>query len=67
MACVFFLLEQVEPPVTFALSEKGAQCAQVKRSNKLSITTLANPHIFLKDAKFILTHKELRIGSICQF
>ena len=67
MACCFSLLEHVEPFVTFALGEQDAQCAQVKRYNKLSITILANPQIFSKNAKFKLTQKELRIGSICQF
>ena len=67
MACCFSLLEHVEPPVTFALSKQGAQRAQVKRYNKLSITKLANPQIFSKNAKFKLTQKGLRIGSICQF
>ena len=67
MACCFSLLEHVEPPVTFALSKQGAQCAQVKRYNKLSITILANPQIFSKNAKFKLTQKGLRIGSISQY
>ena len=48
MACCFSLLEHVEPSVTFALSKQGAQRAQVKRYNKLSITKLANPQIFPK-------------------
>ena len=67
MACCFFLLEHVEPSVTFALSKQGAQRVQVKRYSKLSITSLANPQIFSKNAKFKLTQKGLRIGSICQF
>ena len=67
MTCCFFLLECVEPPVTFALSKQGAQHAQVKRYNELPITILANPQIFSKNAKFKLTPKGLRIGSICQF
>ena len=67
MACCFSLLEHVEPLVTFALSKQRAQRAQVKRNNKLSITILANPQIFSKNAKFKLTQKGLRIGSICQF
>ena len=46
MTCCFFLLEYGEPPVTFALSKQGAQCAQVKGYNKLSIKILANPKIF---------------------
>ena len=67
MACCFSLHEHVEPSVTFALSKQGAKRAQVKRYNKLSITILANPQIFSKNAKFKLTQKGLRIGSICQF
>ena len=67
MDCCFSLLEHVEPPVTFALSKQGSQRAQVKRYNKLSITILANPQIFSKNAKFKLTQKRLRIGSIWQF
>ena len=64
MACCFFILEHVEPSVTFALSKQGAQCAQVKKYNKLSITILANPQIFSKKCQ---TQKGLRIGSICKF
>ena len=67
MAFCFSLLELVELPVTFALSKQGAQHAQVKRYNKLSITTLANFQVFSKNAKFKPTLKGLRIGSICQF
>ena len=67
MACYFSLLENVEPPVTFSLSEQGAQHAQVKSYNKLLITISANPQIFSKSAKFKLTQKGLRIGSIRQF
>ena len=67
MACCFSLLEHVEPPVTFALSKQGAQRAQVKRYNKLSITILANSQIFSLNAKLNITQKGLRIGSICQF
>ena len=67
MACFFSLLEHVEPPVTFALSKQGAQRAQVKRYNKLSITILANPQIFSKNTKFKLTQKGLRICPIRQF
>ena len=67
MAGCFSLLEHVEPSVTFALSKQGTQCAHVKRYNKLSITILANPQIFSKNAKFKLTQKGHRIGSICQF
>ena len=67
MAYCFSLLEHVEPSVAFALTKQGAQRAQVKRYNKLSITILANPQIFSKNAKFKLTQKGLRIGSICQF
>ena len=63
MACCFSLLEHVEPSVTFALSKRGAQRAQVKRYNKLSITILANSQIFSKNAKFKLTQKGLRIGG----
>ena len=66
MASYFSLLERVEP-VTFALSNQGAQCTQVKRCNKLSITILVNPQISSKNAKFKVTQKGLRIGSICQF
>ena len=67
MACCFSLLEHVELPVTFALSKQGAQCAQVKSYNELSITKLENPQIFPKNAKFKLAQKGLRIGSIHQF
>ena len=67
MACCFSTLEHVEPPVTFALSKQGAQRAQVKRYNKLSITILANPQVFSKNAKFKPTQKGLMIGSFCQF
>ena len=67
MSCGFSLLEHVEPPVTFALSKQDAQCAQVKSYNKLSITILANPQIFSKNAKFKLTQNGLRIDSIHQF
>jgi len=67
MACCFSLLEHVEPPVKFALSKQGAQRALVESYNKLSITILANPQIFSKNAKFKLTQKGLRIDSICQF
>ena len=67
MACCFSLLEHVEPSVTFALSKQGAQRAQVKRYNELSITKLANPQIFSKNAKSKLTKKGLTIGSISQF
>ena len=67
MACCFSLLEHVEPSVMFTLSKKGAQRAQVKRYNKLSITKLASPQIFSKNAKFKPTQKGLRIGSTCQF
>ena len=67
MTCCFFLLELVEPPVIYTLSKQGAQCAQVKRYNKLSITILVNPKIFSKNAKLKLTQKGLRIGSIHQF
>ena len=67
MACCFSLLKRVEPTVTFALSKQGAQHAQVKKYNKLSITILANPQIFSKSAKLNLNQKGLRIGSICQF
>ena len=66
MACCFSLLEHVEPSVTFALSKQGAQRAQVKRYNELSITIIANPQILFEDAKFKITQKGLRIGSICQ-
>ena len=62
MVCCFSLLEQVEPHVTFALCEQSAQPAQVIRYNELSITILANPQIFSKNAKFKLTQKGLRIG-----
>ena len=65
MTCCFFLLELVEPPVIYTLSKQGAQCAQVKRYNKLSITILANPQIFSINAKLNITQKGLRIGSIC--
>ena len=65
MTCCFFLLELVEPPVICTLSKQGAQCAQVKRYNKLSITILANPQIFSINAKLNITQKGLRIGSIC--
>ena len=64
MACCFSSLEHVEPSVTFALSEEGAQGAQVKRYNKLSITILANPQIFSENAKFKQTQKGFRIASI---
>ena len=67
MACCFSLLEHVEPSVTFALSKQGAQHAQVKRYNNLSITILAKPQIFSKNGKFKLTQNGLRIGLICQF
>ena len=67
MTCCFPLLERDEPPVTFALSKQGAQNAQIKRYNKLSITILANPHIFSINTKFKLTQKGHRIGSICLF
>ena len=67
MACCFSLLKHVEPSVTFALSKQGAQRAHVKSYSKLSIIIVANPHIFSKNAKFKLTQKGLRIGSICQF
>ena len=50
MACCFSLLEHVEPSVTFALSKQGAQRAQVKRYNKLSITISTNPQTFSNDA-----------------
>ena len=65
MTCCFFLLELVEPPVIYTLSKQGAQCAQVKRYNKLSITILANPQIFSINAKLNVAQKGLRIGSIC--
>ena len=64
MTCCFFLLELVEPPVIYKLSNQGAQCAQVKRYNKLSIKIVANPQIFSRNAKFKLTQKGIRIGSI---
>ena len=67
MTCCFFLLELVEPPVIYAISKQGAQWTIVKRYNKLSITIIANPQIFSKNAKFKLTQKGLRIGSIRQF
>ena len=67
MACCFLLIEHVESPVTFALSKQGAQRAQVESHDKVSITILANPQIFSKNATFKLTQKGLRIGSICQF
>ena len=57
MTCCFFSLELVEPPVIYMLSKQGAQCAQVKRYNKLSITILANPQIFQINAKFKITKK----------
>ena len=65
MTCCFFLLELVEPPVIHMPSKQGAQCAKVKRHNKLSITILANPQIFSINAKLNKTQKGLRIGSIC--
>ena len=61
MAYCFSLLEHVEPSVTFALSKQGAQCAEVKRYNRLSITILANPQIFSKNAKFKIIQKELTL------
>ena len=67
MASCFFLLQFVEPPVIHMLSKQGAQCAQVKRYNKLSITILVNPQIFLINAKLNKAQKGLGIGSICQF
>ena len=67
MTCCFFLLELVEPPVIYTLSKQGAQCAQVKRYNKLSITILANPQIFSINAKFKLPEKGLIVASICNF
>ena len=57
MTCCFFLLELVEPPVIYTLSEQGAQCAQVKRYHKLSIIILANLQIFSINAKLNITQK----------
>ena len=67
MTCCFFSHELVEPPVIYTLSKQGAHYGQVKRYNKLSITSLVNPQIFSINAKLNITQKGLGIGSICQF
>jgi len=62
MTC-FFLLELVEPPVLYTLSKQGAQCAQVKRYNKLSITILVNPQIFSINIKLNISQKGIVVFS----